>query len=119
LDNAFVHLNDREAAQKLAEAIRPDRLHKRLDEVVKTYCPIVRHFSSGYHWSSADSTSLMATTSTSSKQSSAANSRSAVSEMPTSKPTVPTKHQARYPALLQVLPRDSPTPHHRNCSQTP
>ena len=35
LDNAFVHLNDPEAAQKLAEAIRPDRLHKRLDEVVK------------------------------------------------------------------------------------
>lgn len=51
LDNAFVHINDPEAAQKLADAIRPDRLHKRLDQVVKAYCPIIRHFSSGYHWS--------------------------------------------------------------------
>lgn len=51
LDNAFVGMDDPEAAQKLADAIRPNRLHKRLNAVVKTYCPIVRHFSSGYHWS--------------------------------------------------------------------
>jgi len=51
LDNAFVHMENPEAAQKLADAIRPDRLHHRLDQAVQTYCPIVRHFSSGYHWS--------------------------------------------------------------------
>jgi len=28
-----------------------NRLHKRLDQVVKAYCPIVRHFERGYHWS--------------------------------------------------------------------
>jgi hypothetical protein len=51
LDNAFVHMDDPEAAQKLADAIRPDRLHKQLDQVVQAYCPVVRHFPSGYHWS--------------------------------------------------------------------
>jgi len=51
LDNAFVHMNNPEAAQKLADTIRPDRLHHRLDQAVQAYCPIVRHFSSGYHWS--------------------------------------------------------------------
>lgn len=51
LDNAFVELEDPLAAQQLADTIRPDRLHKRLDQVVRTYCPIVKHFRSGYHWS--------------------------------------------------------------------
>lgn len=51
LDNAFVQIDDADQAQKLAHTIRPDRLHKRLDQVVKAYCPIVRHFPSGYHWS--------------------------------------------------------------------
>lgn len=50
LDNAFVHLEDPVATQKLADAIRPDRLHKRLDQAVQAYCPIARHFASGYHW---------------------------------------------------------------------
>ncbi len=51
LDNAFIKLEDPEAAQKLADAMRPDRLHKLLDKVVQTYCPIAKQFSSGYHWS--------------------------------------------------------------------
>jgi hypothetical protein len=51
LDNAFIRMDDPEAAQDLADALRPDRLHRRLDQVVKTYCPILRHFASGYHWS--------------------------------------------------------------------
>ena len=51
IDNAFVHLEDPEAAQKLANAIRPDRLHKILEKVVQTYCPIVTQFPNGYHWS--------------------------------------------------------------------
>jgi hypothetical protein len=51
LDNAFIELDDPEAAQKLADAMRPDRLHKLLDKVARAYCPIVRQFPSGYHWS--------------------------------------------------------------------
>lgn len=51
LDNAFVQLEDPEAAQKLADTIRPDRLHKLLDKVTHTYCPIVSEFPNGYHWS--------------------------------------------------------------------
>jgi len=51
LDNAFSHLDNPEAAQCLAESIRPDRLHHRLDQAVKAYCPVVRHFTGGYHWS--------------------------------------------------------------------
>ena len=51
LDNAFIRIDDPERAQRLADAIRPDRLHKRLDQIANTYCPIVRHFQAGYHWS--------------------------------------------------------------------
>ncbi len=51
LDNTFVQMDNPGAAQILADSIRPDRLHKRLDQVVKAYCPIIRHFPSGYHWS--------------------------------------------------------------------
>jgi len=51
LDNAFVEIEDPEAAQKLADAIRPDRLHKILDKAAKAYCPIAAQFLNGYHWS--------------------------------------------------------------------
>ena len=51
VDNALVKIDDPDKAQELADAIRPNRLHKRLDQVVKAYCPIARHFHSGYHWS--------------------------------------------------------------------
>lgn len=51
IDNAFVHIEDPESAQKLANAIRPDRLRKTLDKVVQTYCPIAAQFANGYHWS--------------------------------------------------------------------
>lgn len=51
LDNAFVSIEEPATAQKLADAIRPDRLHKRLDKAVQTYCPIVNQFLNGYHWS--------------------------------------------------------------------
>lgn len=51
LDNAFVSIDDPAAAQRLADAIRPDRLHKTLDKAVQAYCPIVNEFLNGYHWS--------------------------------------------------------------------
>lgn len=51
LDNAFIKIDKPERAQQLADSIRPERLHRQLDEIVRQYCPIVRHFASGYHWS--------------------------------------------------------------------
>lgn len=50
MDNAFADVADWEKAQQLADNIRPDRLHKRLDRLARTYCPVIRHFGS-YHWS--------------------------------------------------------------------
>jgi len=51
LDNTFINMDKPERAQQLAASIRPDRLHRQLDEVVGQYCPILRYFPSGYHWS--------------------------------------------------------------------
>lgn len=51
LDNAFVQLDDFAQAQKLADDIRPKRLHRQRDEIVKQYCPMLRHFPNGCHWS--------------------------------------------------------------------
>ena len=51
IENAFLSIEDFPAAQKLADAIRPNRLHQRLDQIVREYCPVIRHFHSGYHWS--------------------------------------------------------------------
>lgn len=49
-DNAFLDITDWNKAQQLADSIRPDRLHKRLDQMARTYCPVVRHFTP-FHWS--------------------------------------------------------------------
>jgi hypothetical protein len=49
-DNAFLTVADWDKAQRLADAVRPDRLHKRLDRFARTYCPVIRHFGS-FHWS--------------------------------------------------------------------
>jgi hypothetical protein len=51
LDNAFIKIDNPKRAQQLADSIRPDHLHRQLDDIVREYCPIVRHFTSGYHWS--------------------------------------------------------------------
>jgi hypothetical protein len=51
VDNAFVDLQDWDAAQSLADSIEPARVHKRLNEVARQFCPVIRHFSAGYHWS--------------------------------------------------------------------
>jgi hypothetical protein len=50
-DNAFVRLDDFEKAQKLADELEPARLHRLLDECVRIYCPVIRHFPQSYHWS--------------------------------------------------------------------
>ena len=51
LDNAFVDIEDFDRAQRLADALQIKNLHKRLNQLAELYCPVGRHFSSGYHWS--------------------------------------------------------------------
>jgi hypothetical protein len=51
LDNAFVEIADWARAQTLADAWDPHRLHRQLDRIAATYCPVLRHFPAGVHWS--------------------------------------------------------------------
>lgn len=51
LDNAFAEIADRTQAQGLADAWEPHRLHRQLDRLAATYCPVLRHFPAGVHWS--------------------------------------------------------------------
>jgi hypothetical protein len=50
-DNAFVRVADFERAQTLADALKPDELHRRLDRYAKRYCPVLEVFQQCYHWS--------------------------------------------------------------------
>jgi hypothetical protein len=50
-DNAFVRIADFERAQALADAMRPDELHRRLDRYAKRLCPVLDVFEQHYHWS--------------------------------------------------------------------
>lgn len=51
VDNVFVDIENFPKAQDLADAFRVDRLHRRLERLAKTFCPVVRRFLAGYHWS--------------------------------------------------------------------
>ncbi len=51
VDNAFVDLQDWDAAQSLADSIDPARVHRKLNEAARHFCPVIRRFSAGYHWS--------------------------------------------------------------------
>jgi len=51
LDNGFVHVADWLHAQRLAEQLRPDVLHRKLDRYARQFCPPIALFDSGYHWS--------------------------------------------------------------------
>jgi hypothetical protein len=50
-DNAFVRVADIEQAQALADAMKPDELHRRLDRYAKRFCPVLDVFGQDYHWS--------------------------------------------------------------------
>ena len=50
-DNAFLSVADFETAQRLADGLRAQTLHKRLDRWAKRYCPVLSRFPSGVHWS--------------------------------------------------------------------
>jgi hypothetical protein len=51
LDNAFVQIGDWERAQQIVNSLEAKRIHRKLDELAQTYCPIFRAFGVQYHWS--------------------------------------------------------------------
>lgn len=51
IDNSFLAIDDFAKAQELADVIDVGWLHKRLNEFAERFCPVIRHFSSGYYWS--------------------------------------------------------------------
>lgn len=50
-DNAFVEVADWKRAQQLANGMEMKRLHGKLDQLARIYCPIYRDFGVQYHWS--------------------------------------------------------------------
>jgi hypothetical protein len=51
VENGFVGLQDFAKAQEMADTLPVPKLHRQLDKIVREFCPVIRHFSSGYHWS--------------------------------------------------------------------
>lgn len=51
VENAFVRIDDFEKAQALADQIHLERIHRILDQAARRYCPVIRRFAQGYHWS--------------------------------------------------------------------
>jgi hypothetical protein len=51
LDNGFVQVADWPTAQRMADHLKPQWLHRKLDRYARQFCPPVALFESGYHWS--------------------------------------------------------------------
>jgi len=51
LDNAFLGIADWGRAQSLADSLRIQKLHRRLDQFATRFCPIHRSLGMNYHWS--------------------------------------------------------------------
>jgi hypothetical protein len=51
VENGFVDLEDFAQAQKIADTFPIPKLHRQLDRIARQFCPVIGHFSSGYHWS--------------------------------------------------------------------
>jgi hypothetical protein len=51
VDNAFFEVEDFKLAQDLANQLNVGALRRSLDKMARRYCPAIRHFRSGYHWS--------------------------------------------------------------------
>jgi hypothetical protein len=49
-DNAFVSIADLARAQALADAFKPEQLHRILDRYAKRCCPVAAVFGQRYHW---------------------------------------------------------------------
>ena len=50
-DNAFIRIDDFDRAQKLADELSPDQLHRILDLYSQRCCPVSEVFNQSYHWS--------------------------------------------------------------------
>ena len=48
---AFIRIDDLARAQQLADAFRPDDLHRLLDTYANSCCPVLETFAQTYHWS--------------------------------------------------------------------
>jgi hypothetical protein len=46
-----VAIGNWELAQRIADGWRPERLHRKLEEFARRYCPILRQIEETYHWS--------------------------------------------------------------------
>lgn len=51
LDNAFTHIADYDLANQLADEFDVEKLHQRLDELARRYCPVAHSLALTYHWS--------------------------------------------------------------------
>jgi hypothetical protein len=52
IDNVFLAVDTPKRAQELVDRFSVKRLHRRLDRLVRTYCPmLLAEFAAGYHWS--------------------------------------------------------------------
>jgi hypothetical protein len=51
IDHAFVSINDWQRAQVLAKTIHVPTLQRKLDQLARTYCPVIARFPSGVHGS--------------------------------------------------------------------
>ena len=51
IDNAFLEIAGWGRGQPLADGLEIKRLHHRLDEMARRFCPIHREFGVTYHWS--------------------------------------------------------------------
>ena len=50
-DNAFISIADPLTAQALADELSAQTLHEHLAAWAQRFCPVLRRFRSGYHWS--------------------------------------------------------------------
>ena len=51
VDNAFLQIDDFEAAQKLTDDMSIARLQSALDRFARRYCPVIESLGLSYHWS--------------------------------------------------------------------
>ncbi len=51
MDNTFVHIQEWQKAQELADTFPVNRLHQELDRLAELYCPVIQSFAVAYHWS--------------------------------------------------------------------
>jgi len=50
-DNAFLSIADPLEAQRLADSLDATTLHRHLDQWAQRFCPVLRQFRNGVHWS--------------------------------------------------------------------